>query len=831
MSPAFVFSIIFLIFAITLPYLVNAQTDRGIVALGSTLSSNDNSTWTSPSGDFAFGFRPFPGQEDQLLVAIWFAKIPDETIVWSAPSQPVPRGSKVELTSEGLLVLQAPGTSELWSTSNRNNSKPLQGAMLDTGNFVIVADDSSYIWESFRNPTNTILPTQVLNVGDKLSSTLLEKNFAKGKFELLLKPDELVIQQIEAVTGFSYGSYVNFPDVMQLLFNESGDIFTKGPNNTMIQRIIKGSFPTSRNFYFRTTLDFDGTLTQYIHPRNPNGNESWSVASVTPSNICFGDIFYMGSGPCGYNSFCEAGAHGKPKCGCPPGFTILDPNNPYSGCIIQAGGNHQDYCNQDQATLEKYYDFFYMDGADWPVADYEQLSPMSSEHECRSNCMRDCNCAVAIFQDPKFDDGIGNCWKKKLPLSNGRLDRGAIDRRALFKVVKQNTSSQQPNPKSNKKDEDQIILILAILLGTSAFFNFFSVAAICVSIYFFFKRKVFGTSDDRDLETNLRSYTYRDLEKATNNFKEELGRGAFGTVYKGLLPSSSSNYIAVKKLDKMVEEGQKEFLSEVNSIGQTHHKNLVRLLGYCDEGDCRLLVYEFMQNGSLSSFLFGSLRLNWQQRVQVALGIARGLMYLHEECSKQIIHCDIKPQNILLDDSFTAKISDFGLAKLLINNQSRTLTCIRGTKGYVAPEWFRNTPVTAKVDVYSFGVMLLEIICCRKCVEFELEKEAILSEWAYECYRKRKVETLVENDDEAISDLKRLEKLVMVAIWCVQEEPLLRPSMRTVSLMLEGILEVPVPPCPFPHNSLSFESLNQISVSKNQKIVQKCVTDLPEVEE
>ncbi|EEF50183.1 G-type lectin S-receptor-like serine/threonine-protein kinase LECRK4 [Ricinus communis] len=819
MAAALVCSIFFLV--ITLSSFADAQTDTAKVALGSTLYANDdNSTWTSESGDFSFGFRRFPGQEDQFLLAIWFAKIPDRTIVWSAPAQPVPRGSKVELTPDGLLLLQAPGSSELWSTANRNNEKPLNGAMLDTGNFVIVANASSNIWESFRNPTNTILPTQVLNVRDKLSSTLLEKNFAKGKFELLLGSSELMLRQRDVITGYPYGPYLRVPNVLQLIFNESGDIFTKQVNNTMIQR-TEGSFPTSANFYFRATLDFDGTFTEYIHPRNPNGNENWSVVSVIPPNICFIRVD-MGGGPCGYNSYCEAGPHGKPKCGCPPGFSILDPNNPYSGCK-QAGGNFHQDCNQLQPIIEEErIDFFFMDGADWPFTDYEQLTP-SSENECRSYCSRDCNCAVAIFQDPKFNNGNGSCWKKKLPLLNGRLDRGAIDRRALFKVLKENASSQlPPNPNSRKKDQDQVVLILSVLLGTSAFLNFFSVAAISLAIYLFGQRKFYSlckTSDERDLETNLRSYKYKDLEKATNNFREELGRGAFGTVYKGLLPSSTRNYIAVKKLEKMVQEGQKEFLSEVNTIGQTHHKNLVQLLGYCYEGEGRLLVYEFMQNGSLSSFLFGSPRLNWQQRVQIASGIARGLMYLHEECSKQIIHCDIKPQNILLDDTFTAKISDFGLAKLLINNQTRTLTGIRGTKGYVAPEWFRNTPVSVKVDVYSFGVMLLEIICCRRCVEFEMEKEAILADWAYECYHQGKVETLVLNDQEARSDLKKLEKFVMVALWCVQDEPLLRPSMRTVTLMLEGILEVSVPPSPFSYSSLSsssLESLNEKSASQSK---------------
>ena len=135
-------------------------------------------------------------------------------------------------------------------------------------------------------------------------------------------------------------------------------------------------------------------------------------------------------------------------------------------------------------------------------------------------------------------------------------------------------------------------------------------------------------------------------------------------------------------------------------IGQTHHKNLVWLLGYCDEGEGQLLVYKFMFNGSLSSFLFGVVRPSWQQRMQIAAGVARGLMYLHKECSTQIIHCDIKPQNILLNDFFSAKISDLGLAKLLMNHQSRTLTSIRGTKGYVCTKLVReHKPTTIKVDV------------------------------------------------------------------------------------------------------------------------------------
>ncbi|KAF8396071.1 hypothetical protein HHK36_017683 [Tetracentron sinense] len=240
----------------------------------------------------------------------------------------------------------------------------------------------------------------------------------------------------------------------------------------------------------------------------------------------------------------------------------------------------------------------------------------------------------------------------------------------------------------------------------------------------------------------------------------------------------SCNFVAVKKLDK-VQESDKEFKPGVSVISQSHHKNLVRLLGFCNE----IGTYES----------------------ELHIGIARGLMYLHEECSSQIIHCDIKPQNILLDDYFTTRISDFGLAKLLLTDRSRTHTTIRGTKGYVAAEWFRNMPITTKVDVYSFGVMLLEIICCRKSVDTEVsgEERGILTDWAYDCYRKGKIDALVENDTEAMSDMRRLESLVKVAIRCIQEEPALRPTMKNVTLMLEGIVEVLVPSCPCPFSYVS----------------------------
>ncbi|GMI65457.1 hypothetical protein HRI_000215000 [Hibiscus trionum] len=757
----------------TILWILATVEAQGNVSVGDSLSANDKTmAWQSASGDFAFGFLPIPGENHQFLLAIWYAKIPQTTIVWYANRghPEIDRESKVELAESGHLVLTDPAGKELWrSPRPTDDSRVSHAAMLDTGNFVIVSRNSSNIWESFKYPTDTILPEQELGVNDYLLSTSAETRYGKGKYQLRFSNGHFVLNQIDVFTGKPYEDYFEFGKGSRFVFNKSGHIQIPNQNGSLVEVAPINAVPKPDLNYYRATLDFYGVFTLYSYPRNPGGGESWSVVWFRPRNICRRFVgaevtsgkATFGTGPCGYNSICEP-INGRPNCTCPPGFSFLDDNNQYAGCK-QNYANYPGDCNPDGSTIgEDRFGFKPMSFADFPLSDYGVLKP-ATELECRQSCLLDCSCAVAILQDPTLSkDGNGTCWKKKLPLSNGWFDRDALDRTALFKVLKSDASRENP-ARSSRSDENQnqIILILGVLL---------------------------------------------DLEHATNGFKKELGRGAFGTVYKGEFPSSNGDRVAVKKLDKFVRDGEREFKTEVKVIGQTHHKNLVRLIGYCDEAEHRLLVYEFMENGSLSSFLFGVLRPSWQQRLQIASGIAKGLTYLHEECSKQIIHCDIKPQNILLDESFTAKISDFGLAKLLLNNKTRTQTGIRGTKGYVAPEWFRNTPVSVKVDVYSFGVMLLEIICCRRCVEVEMEEAAILTEWAFQCYSEGMIGKLVENDEEARNDVGNLEMLLKVAIWCVQEEPILRPSMRIVTMMLEGAVHVPNPPCPFLLDTISMSA-------------------------
>lgn len=781
------------------------------VNLGDALSAGSSShSWPSPSAEFAFGFRVLPSAssslKDLFFLAIWFNKIPEQTIIWSENDHPVQVGSQVQLSKEGHLVLYDQQGNEVWRATDEKASC---GSMLDSGNFALRSEDSKYLWESFKFPTDTILPGQRLSMGGTLTSRLSETNYTEGRFQLQMQSDgNLVLYTIFLPTRYKSGAYwesmTGTSGPMSnsvLVFDEAGYIYIE-QNDKTVYNVTKKVLGSKQDCYYLARIDEDGVFRQYDHPRKNYVADrrscisSWRVIQRIPEDICTAVMGYMDSGACGYNSYC-VNLDGKPACRCPEGYSPLDPLLMQRGCKpnFQLPSCQENGWESNVELIE----FKELNNTDWPLNDYElQTGSDVDKEKCKEFCLYDCYCAAAIYHGNR-------CWKKKFPLSNGKQSLD-LDRMALIKVPRGNVASLC----SKSKDKSSIILIGSFLLGSSAFLNLVLLLITSVFVYLSYRKKLLNFQTD-STSFGIKKFTYKELEQATGGFKLQLGRGSFGTVYKGVLPLNSRKHIAVKRLDKSVEDGEKEFKTEVRVIGQTHHKNLVNLLGFCDAGVNRLLVYEYMSNGSLASFLFGISRPHWNQRVQIALGIARGLTYLHEECSTQIIHCDVKPQNVLLDESFTPKISDFGLAKLLLTEQSRaTRTNIRGTVGYFAPEWFRKASITVKVDVYSFGVMLLEIICCKSSVRFSMsEEDETLVDWAYECYSKRKTQRLVENDEDAKNDMTNVERMAMVAIWCIQEDPSLRPSMRRVTQMLEGVSIVPIPPRPLLFYSSSISSLNE----------------------
>ncbi|XP_016511628.2 rust resistance kinase Lr10-like [Nicotiana tabacum] len=294
-------------------------------------------------------------------------------------------------------------------------------------------------------------------------------------------------------------------------------------------------------------------------------------------------------------------------------------------------------------------------------------------------------------------------------------------------------------------------------------------------------------------------YNYSHIKRMTRGFKEKLGEGGFGKVYKGKLRSGGD---VVKMLSKPKAGGGQDFMNEVATIGRIHHVNVVGLVGYCVEGTERALVYDFMPNGSLDKYIAsqqGSPVLSWQRKYEIVVGVARGIEYLHRGCDIRILHFDIKPHNILLDENFIPKISDFGLAKLYpTDNSIVTLTAARGTIGYVAPELISRSigAISYKADVYSFGMLLMEMLDMkRNVVANEENSSQYFPSWIYDKFKKGK-EIVV--DEEANEDEKKISrKMTIVALWCIQTNPVQRPSMSEVIEMLEGEVEVlQLPPQP-----------------------------------
>ncbi|KAK3140362.1 hypothetical protein QOZ80_5AG0399850 [Eleusine coracana subsp. coracana] len=318
-------------------------------------------------------------------------------------------------------------------------------------------------------------------------------------------------------------------------------------------------------------------------------------------------------------------------------------------------------------------------------------------------------------------------------------------------------------------------------------------------------------------------FTYSDLDTATDGFQWQIGCGGFGSVFRGELPDRST--VAVKRMNN-TQQGQRrrEFLTEIAVIGNVHHVNLVKLRGFCAEGTGRhLLVYEFMNRGSLDHSLFrATLVMEWPARLRVCVGAARGLAYLHAGCDRKILHCDVKPENILLDDHGAVKIADFGLAKLMTPEQSGLFTTMRGTRGYLAPEWLMNAPITDKADVYSFGMVLLEIVRGRKNSSYNNKKEEeedeessseerssdstynkktkkMMSRSSYfpalalDLHEQGRYHELVDPRLEGWANVDEVARVVKVALCCLHEDAALRPNMTAVSAMLDGTMDVADP--------------------------------------
>ncbi|KAG1369754.1 G-type lectin S-receptor-like serine/threonine-protein kinase LECRK3 [Cocos nucifera] len=760
--------------------MVDGQTKQTNITLGSSLPASTDASWLSPSGRFAFGFYP---KAQGFAIGVWLATTPERTVAWTAnrDDPPIMDGS-IRLTFDGRLLWSAPGGRE--EAISQATEPAAMAAMLDTGNFVLYNSRQVIVWSTFGSPTDTLLPGQSLLPKNQLFSSLSETDRSTGRYRLNNQNDGNIVLYPVGTSNTADDAYwdtgtfqIGF--LLTLNLDGNGTLYLAGNNGNFTKNLAraKNSSPRSGvDIYYRVTVDPDGILRLYSHRFGNNGSSTTVVEWAALDDQC------LVRGVCGINSYCSLKSNGKPDCLCPPGFEFVDPSQILLGCTRNSSIGD---CLANSRGGNTGSTMVTVTNTTWVDMPYSILPSTTSVDGCMAACLADCFCEAVLFKD-------NACTKQLIPLRYGRT--GGND--TLFiKVGAVNPNQQGAIYRRNRKVRIDVLVISVALAACSA-------VVFAVAGFLFYRNRKLGrymrasdcNSSGFDEETPLRSYAYGELERATESFREELGRGAFGTVFKGAF-SNGERIVAVKRLEKMVEDGEREFQREVRAIGRTHHRNLVRLLGFCNEGSNRLLVYEFVSNGSLANLLFkAGTYPSWEERVRIALDVARGLHYLHEELEAPVIHCDIKPQNILMDRSGTAKIADFGLAKLLMPDQTRTFTGVRGTRGYLAPEWYKNAPVTVKADVYSYGIVLFEIMCCKRNMELEeAGHDYTLSEWGYECFMAGELDNL--KIDEVV-DNGELERMVKVGLWCVQNEPVFRPSIKNVILMLEGNMKVSLPPPP-----------------------------------
>ncbi|KAM3212965.1 hypothetical protein ACQJBY_065777 [Aegilops geniculata] len=766
------------------------------LSTGSTLGPPNYITCSS--GEYAFGFRALDADPSRFLLGIWFninpthdheANPAEQKVVWYA--QDPGSGSAVNATAlsalginDGQLSLTDTSGIIIWRNPNPGMKYGADLVLQDSGNLQFIASPGgTIVWESFRFPTDSLLPGQSMSSGTSIHSKLSDTDLSRGRFSLHVQADGNIVLYLTNLAAGSLDAYNAYwgtntqeQDGRQdgnttLFFDSPGHLYYQIKDGTVRDQIPP--LPNSTiSYHQHATLDPDGIIRVYTRPKNTTGgssNVSWAVRGQFPTEGCTMTTFLQGL--CGPNSFCVYGPNDRLDCECPSGYSHVNSQLRYMGCTQ---GLMPQSCDGKNHSAE--FEVVKLPNTTWTNSPYERRLHIT-EDECADYCLDDCLCTAATYD--------GNYCTKMLSLAGVGRRGGDIAMKALIKVRRRSPSVPAPPRR----------ILPYALLGGSAFLLLLSGVS-SLMLHYYLRKK--NTNHDF-----VRAYTAKELYKATNGFQKLLGRGGLGEVYHGVLKSLHSPDIAVKKLISSNDYSEREFANEVQSIGQIHHRNLVRMVCYCKDKEQRMLVFEFMPGGSLRSFLFQPQQQPmWSWRAEAALGIAKGLEYLHEGCNYPIIHCDIKPDNILLDNKKNPKITDFGIARLLSDQQMHTtVTNIRGTRGYIAPEWFQSDRrIDTKVDVYSFGVVLLEMICCRKSQEPVPGQDGDDSVMLFECGR---AEVLFHSDDDAIEDLVRVERFLRVALWCIEQNPSLRPTMHQVVQMLEGVVDVDTLPAPTGSNCSS----------------------------
>ena len=721
---------------------------------------------------FGFGFLRNGTTNAFYLVTLKIAMRPNSSfsdygpppvVLWSVnPNRPVEENATLELTVNGKLVLTDVDGTPVWSANTSGTFVTGMNLSLG-GNLKLVNGSGSVVWQSYRFPTNTWLPEQRLRIGRNLHASVSMSNLSSGMFYLSITRGG-INAYIKSVPPQLYKTLLRFHanNATPLRFGIGS--LTLSSNYVTYNQIEKGDFQFMR-------MEPDGHLNVY---------QLIDGYKVTLYSDLLKDEHY---GDCAYPTVCgNYGVCFEGQCSCAGGgssiyFRQLNATAASFGCREVTPLSCPD------AQLHTFLEVMNVTCFNFAP----QLSNIDAE-SCRRECLKNCSCKAAMF---RYQDNtsIGTCYLPSHIFSLMAIRKEVFNYNALAFIKVQRST--------HKKSKSSLVSVLVpSILAPLLCFAFF--ISVCYRYVMQKGRKNIegkqrensGDESSIHLFNEMKKFSFEDLSNATQEFGVKLGGGGFGDVFEGMLGDGTR--VAVKRLGSDVGQGRKEFLAEVKTIGSIHHFNLVRLVGYCAERSNRLLVYEFMCNGSLGKWIFNQDQeqtLNWETRKKIIHGIAEGLKYLHVHCNPNIIHFDIKPQNILLDEKFNVKISDFGLAKLISRDQSDVTTVAKGTPGYMAPEFIRGRNFSAKIDVYSFGILILEIIGGRKNrdstqVDYLIDMVKVKAE-------EGQLSDLVDDRNEDMQCHKEeAVKLLRIGISCLQTDHHKRPSVSQVIHVLEGSMDV-----------------------------------------
>ncbi|VVA93875.1 unnamed protein product [Arabis nemorensis] len=780
---------IVIVFFVSLLFLLITFPSCGSAAIAKASPLSIGQTLTSPGGSYELGFFS-PNNSRNQYVGVWFKNITPQVVVWVANrDKPVTKTTaNLSISSNGSLILLEGEGDLVWSIEETFSSNEVRAELKDSGNFVLVDEVSARtLWQSFEHLGDTMLPESSVmydvpnNKKRVLSSWKTPTDPSPGEFvaELTTQvpPQGFIMRGSRpywrggpwARTRFTGTPEMDQSHVSQ--FSISQDVAAgTGFLTYSLQRNSNLSY---------TTLTSEGSLKILW-----NNGSGWVKDFEAPVSSC--EVYDT----CGTFGLCVRSD--PPKCECLKGFMPKSDEewnrrNWTGGCARRT--DLSCLVNSSAKTQGNDVDVFDIVANVKPPDFYEYLS-LINEKECHQRCLGNCSCTAFAYIEQ-----IGCLvWSREL-VDVMQFSAGGE------KISIRLASSELAGSNRTKIIVASIVSIFVFMI-------------LVFASYWFWRYKTkqndstptsMETSQDAWKEQlkpqDVYFFEMQTILTITDNFSIEnkLGQGGFGPVYKGKLEDGKE--IAIKRLSSTSGQGLEEFMNEIILISKLQHRNLVRLLGCCIEGEEKLLIYEFMLNKSLNTFIFDStkkIELDWPKRFEIIQGIACGLLYLHRDSCLRVVHRDLKVSNILLDEDMNPKISDFGLARMFQGTQHQANTRrVAGTLGYMSPEYAWTGMFSEKSDIYAFGVLLLEIITGERISSFTIAEEGkSLLEYTWESWCESGGADLLDQDISSSSSQVEVARCVQIGLLCIQQQAVDRPNIAQVVTMLTTEMDLPEPKQP-----------------------------------